>query len=204
MDAWRQALALKSKVIWHGRFKIVISKAHDKVNCFFLRGVLERMWFGERWVWWMMTCVSFVNYLVLMNSDIVRPILSGRGGFIKGPFIILSLHYSSERTDNAYSSSGWKRRQTLGVNLYMYPCGTHLPFVDDSFLFCRANVAEVNQFIRILRTYEVASRQDIILTKSDLFISWNINFAAQKDLLRILGVCHVLGTCIFGTTLYDW
>jgi hypothetical protein len=46
----------------------------------------------------------------------------------------------------------------------------------------------------ILKTYEAASGQEINLTKSEVFFSRNLSFAAQEDLSRIMGVRHVLGT----------
>ncbi|MCH91536.1 RNA-directed DNA polymerase (Reverse transcriptase), partial [Trifolium medium] len=59
--------------------KIDISKAYDRVDWGFLRGMLERLGFGEKWVRWMMMCVSSVNYSVLMNYDKAGPIYPGRG-----------------------------------------------------------------------------------------------------------------------------
>jgi len=49
-----------------------ISKAYDRVDCGFLRGVLMRMGFNEKWIQWMMMCVSSVTYSVLMNFDKVE------------------------------------------------------------------------------------------------------------------------------------
>jgi hypothetical protein len=74
---------------------------------------------------------------------------------------------------------------------------SHLLFADGCFLFCRANVAEVNRLLIILHTYEHASGQKINLSKSEVFISRNMSQAAQEDLAGILGVRHVLGTGIY-------
>jgi hypothetical protein len=49
--------------------KIDISKAYDKVDWGFLRGMLERLGFAKKWIHWMMLCVSSVNYLVLVNFE---------------------------------------------------------------------------------------------------------------------------------------
>jgi hypothetical protein len=48
--------------------------------------------------------------------------------------------------------------------------------------------------MRILKTYEAASGQEINLTKSEVFFSKNLSIAAQEDLSNIMGVRHVLGT----------
>ncbi|GAU33827.1 hypothetical protein TSUD_221650 [Trifolium subterraneum] len=59
---------------------------------------------------------------------------------------------------------------------------SHILFADDCFLFCRANVAEVNELMRILHTYETASGQEVNLVKSEVFISRNMSQAAKEDL----------------------
>ncbi|GAU16656.1 hypothetical protein TSUD_326060 [Trifolium subterraneum] len=59
--------------------KIDISKAYDKVDWGFLRGVMTKMGFTDVWIRWVMICVSSVNYSVLMNYDRVGPISPGRG-----------------------------------------------------------------------------------------------------------------------------
>ncbi|GAU14492.1 hypothetical protein TSUD_250330 [Trifolium subterraneum] len=59
---------------------------------------------------------------------------------------------------------------------------------------CWANVAEVNELMRILHTYETASGQEVNLVKSEVFISRNMSQAAKEDLSRILGVKLVLGS----------
>jgi hypothetical protein len=41
--------------------------------------MLERLGFSNKWINWMMICVSSVNYSVLVNFDQVEPIFPGRG-----------------------------------------------------------------------------------------------------------------------------
>jgi hypothetical protein len=48
--------------------------------------------------------------------------------------------------------------------------------------------------MEILKTYELASGQEINLSKSEVFFSRNISRAGQEDLSNIMGVKHVLGT----------
>ncbi|XP_058755068.1 uncharacterized protein LOC131628221 [Vicia villosa] len=63
----------------HMSLKIDISKAYDMVDWGFLRGVMLKMGFDEIWTHWIMMCVTSVHYFVLVNSDIVGPIMPGRG-----------------------------------------------------------------------------------------------------------------------------
>jgi hypothetical protein len=71
---------------------------------------------------------------------------------------------------------------------------SHLLFDDDCSLFCRSTLDETEHLMKILKTYERASGQEINLSKSEVFFSRNISLAAQEDLSNIMGVRHVLGT----------
>lgn len=44
----------------------------------FFRGMISRMGFVERWIHWIMMCVTLVHNIVLVNSDRVGPIEPGR------------------------------------------------------------------------------------------------------------------------------
>jgi hypothetical protein len=172
--------------------KINISKAYDKVDWGFLRGVLTKMGFADVWIRWVMMCVSLVNYSVLMNSDRVGPISPGRGlrqGDPLSPYLFILV--TEGLTSLIHQAVG--RGDLHGVRICRgAPEVSHLLFADDCFLFCRANVAEVNELMRILQIYEQASGQEINLVKSEVYISRNMSQAAKEDLSLILGVKHVL------------
>lgn len=71
---------------------------------------------------------------------------------------------------------------------------SHMLFADDCFLFCRANLVEVSQIMEVLNIYVKASSQEINMSKSKVFFSFNLSRPTQEDLANILGVRHVLGT----------
>ncbi|GAU35032.1 hypothetical protein TSUD_103550 [Trifolium subterraneum] len=177
--------------------KIDISKTCDKVDWGFLRGVMTKMGFTDVWIRWVMMCVSSVNYSVLMNSDRVCPISPGRGlrqGDPLSPYLFILV--TECLTALIHQAVG--RGDLHDVRICRgAPEVSHLLFADDCFLFCRANVAEVNELLRILHTYEQASGQEVNLDKSKVFISRNMSQAAKEDLSRILGVKLVLGTGIY-------
>ncbi|GAU35928.1 hypothetical protein TSUD_69610 [Trifolium subterraneum] len=177
--------------------KIDISKAYDKVDWGFLRGVMTKMGFSDVWIQWVMMCVSSVNYSVLMNSDRVGPISPGRGlrqGDPLSPYLFILV--TECLTALIHQAVG--RGDLHGMRICRgAPEVSHLLFADDCFLFCRANAVEVNELMRILHTYETASGQEVNLLKSEVFISRNMSQAAKEDLSRILGVKLVLGTGIY-------
>ncbi|GAU28280.1 hypothetical protein TSUD_256080 [Trifolium subterraneum] len=132
-----------------------------------------------------------------MNYDRVGPILPGRGlrqGDPLSPYLFILV--TECLTALIHQSVG--RGEIHGVRICRgAPEVSHLLFADDCFLFCRANVVEVNELMRILHTYEQASGQEINLVKSEVFISRNMSHAAKEDLSRILGDRLVLGTGIY-------
>jgi hypothetical protein len=149
--------------------KIDISKAYDKVDWGFLRVMLDRMGFAEKWIQWMMMCVSSVNYSVLMNFDKVGHIISGRGlrqGDPLSPYLFILVAEGLIALIHQVVNRG----DIHGARICRgAPEVSHLLFADDCFLFCRASVAEVTRLPSILHTYEKASGQEINLSKSEVF-----------------------------------
>ncbi|KAK2390980.1 hypothetical protein QL285_064484 [Trifolium repens] len=174
--------------------KIDFSKAYDKVEWSYLKGVLVKMGFSDTWIKWMMLCVSSVNYSALVNFEKVGPIHPGRGlrqGDPLSPYLFILVTEGLTSLIHKAVSSG----DLHGVKICRgAPIVSHLLFADDCFLFCRANISETTKLMEILKTYELASGQEINLSKSEVFFSRNMSRAGQEDLSNIMGVKHVLGT----------
>jgi hypothetical protein len=174
--------------------KIDISKAYDKVDWGFLRGMLKRLGFSTKWIHWMMLCVSSVTYSVLVNQEKVGPIFPGRGlrqGDPLSPYLFILVTEGLSTLIKKSTAKG----DIHGVKICRgAPSVSHLLFADDCFLFCRSNLQETQHLMNILNTYEKASGQEINLTKSEVFFSRNLSLPAQEDLAKIMGVRHVLGT----------
>jgi hypothetical protein len=122
--------------------KLDMSKAYDRVEWGFLEDVMRKMGFARRWIDLIMTCVKIVSYSVLVNKQphgVIKPTRGIRQGDPLSPYLFLlcaeglsSLLRGAERR-NAVTGLAISR---AGVRI------NHLFFVDDSLLFCRANVPE--------------------------------------------------------------
>ncbi|MCH88928.1 RNA-directed DNA polymerase (Reverse transcriptase) [Trifolium medium] len=141
-----------------------------------------------------MMCVSSVNYSALVNFEKVGHIQPGRGlrqGDPLSPYLFILVAEGLTSLIHKTVASG----ELHGVKICRgAPIVSHLLFADDCFLFCRSNLFEPTKLMETLKTYEVASGQEINLSKSEVFFSRNISRAAQEELSNIMGVKHVLAT----------
>jgi hypothetical protein len=69
----------KNPLNTHCAFKLDLSKAYDRVDWNFLKGVLVKMGFSKKWVNWTMTCVRSVRFMVRINGSTLEPFTPTRG-----------------------------------------------------------------------------------------------------------------------------
>ena len=151
--------------------KLDMSKAYDRIEWSFLKQIMLRMGFHEKWVDLLMMCITSVSYSLLINGEPSEKIVPTRGIKQGDPislylFLLCSegLHALIEKAANA----GLIRGISLCKN---GPRLTHLFFADDSLLFCKALIQECNHIQAILADYEVASGQKLDRDKTTLFFS---------------------------------
>jgi len=59
--------------------KLDISKAYDMMDWDYLKGVILKMGFNNKWIHWMTMCVETADYSVLVNNEVVGPVIPSRG-----------------------------------------------------------------------------------------------------------------------------
>lgn len=132
---------IKVKKLKYLVMKLDLIKAYDQVSWDFLCLILFQIGLSLEATNWIMGCVNYVNFVVLVNGEPTICFKSSRGlhqGFPLSPLLFLLIIKGLSRMINNAKEEG-----TLeGVKISMVLRITHLPFVDDVILFGKGFVEE--------------------------------------------------------------
>uniref|UniRef100_A0A2N9IJZ1 Reverse transcriptase domain-containing protein n=1 Tax=Fagus sylvatica TaxID=28930 RepID=A0A2N9IJZ1_FAGSY len=126
--------------------KLDIEKAYDHVNWSCLLHLLERMGFGRRWRLWIESCISSVQFSVLVNGSPEGFFSCSRGlrqGDPLSPLLFLLVMEVLSRMLRKVEEEGLIRGFRAGSNAAEGLCISHLLYADDTILFCDADLDQV-------------------------------------------------------------
>ena len=172
--------------------KLDMSKAYDKVEWSYLESVMRRVGFTERWITLLMLCVKTVSYSILVNGEpkgMIYPTRGIRQGDPLSPFLFLLCTEGLNGLINKATDKGDIKGYAL---CRKSPRLTHLLFVDDSLLFCRATIQECQQVLNILETYGRCSGQQINKAKTTIFFSKSTPEEVKNHIKSTLDVPVIL------------
>jgi hypothetical protein len=174
--------------------KLDISKAYDHIDWEYLKDMMAKMGFCQKWIRWIMLCVETVDYSIIVNGHMVGPVVPGRGlrqGDPLSPYLFIICAEGL----SALIRQAENRGELHGIKICRKaPIISHLLFADDCFLFFKATSNEASVLKNILSVYEAASGQAINLQKSEFYCSRNVPAEAREAIANQLGVSQVLGT----------
>lgn len=153
--------------------KLDMSKAYDRVEWAYLRAIMRKMRFSDRWIHLVIICVSSVSYKIVhgvYETCTIVPSCGIRQGDPLSPYLFIICAEGLSALIRNYESHRWIQ----GIQVCRRaPRLLHMFFADDSYLFCRAS----NKILELLHNFECASGQQLNSMKSSIFsarIHWLI------------------------------
>ncbi|XP_010468748.2 PREDICTED: uncharacterized protein LOC104748865 [Camelina sativa] len=179
-----------------GKFMAIktdMSKAYDRVEWSSVELLLRQFGFCDKWVSWIMSCVTSVQYKVLINGQAYGSITPCRG-LRQGDPLASYLFILCTEVLIAHFYRAEQRKLITGIKVSTAsPAISHLLFADDSLFFCRATKEQCAVVLGIVQKYEWASGQQINFQKSSVQFGHTVDHALREELKGILGITNLGG-----------
>lgn len=168
--------------------KLDLSKAYDRVEWAFLKEIMCRLGFNERWISLVHNRISTAQFSVIINKEMKGSFHSSRGlrqGDPLSPYLFLLI---AEGLSSLISGANMEGRLSSISCSLEGPSISHLLFADDSLVFCKADEREMIHLKRLLLSYERASGESVNYEKSAMVFTKNVTPHRSSFLSSILGV----------------
>uniref|UniRef100_A0A803NMF8 Reverse transcriptase n=1 Tax=Cannabis sativa TaxID=3483 RepID=A0A803NMF8_CANSA len=167
--------------------KLDMSKAYDRIELGFLEHVLGAFGFGGHFIRLLMKCVRSVSFSILLNGGPLKQFYPKRGlcqGDPLSPYLfILCSEVLSRlllREEDHGRITGFKVSRSS-------PPISHLMYADDTLIFCKADMEEIETVQECIRTYCEWSGQCINVRKSAYVFSKNMDDSRKAEIVSLLG-----------------
>ena len=134
--------------------KLNMSKVYNRVEWIFLCRLMENMGFENHWIQLIYGCISSVSYSILVNGEPhgdIKPTRGLRQGNPLSPYLFLLVSEGLNGLIQQAMATSAIRGFFLCRN---GPWISHLFFADDTLLFCKLELKEVQIIQNLLKKYE--------------------------------------------------
>uniref|UniRef100_A0A453EYZ0 Reverse transcriptase domain-containing protein n=1 Tax=Aegilops tauschii subsp. strangulata TaxID=200361 RepID=A0A453EYZ0_AEGTS len=171
-------------------YKLDLSKAYDRVDWRFLKQVMQKLGFAQRWIDWIMTCVTSVRYSVKFNGTLLDSFAPSRGlrqGDPLSPFMFLFVADGL----SAILKHGVASNSITPVKICRRAPGiSHLLFADDTLLFFEASRAQAENVKGCLELYAKATGQCLNYNKCSILFGDSCPVDSQNEVRGTLDVIN--------------
>ncbi|XP_030958951.1 uncharacterized protein LOC115980890 [Quercus lobata] len=168
--------------------KLDMSKAYDRVEWIFLESLMFKLGFHEKWVGMVISTVKTISYSILVNGEPQGNIQPTRG-IRQGDPLYPYLFMLCSEGPNGLLQKSVAAGDLRGFSLCKYVLQiSYLFFADDSLIFCRAKMGDVQTIQAILSMYEKALGQKVNGLKTNLFFGKSVSDNTKNALKDFLGV----------------
>uniref|UniRef100_A0A803QD75 Reverse transcriptase domain-containing protein n=1 Tax=Cannabis sativa TaxID=3483 RepID=A0A803QD75_CANSA len=172
--------------------KLDMAKAFDRVEWVFIRKVMERYSFPQRFIDLIMACVSTATFSFSINQQVLGQVKPSRGirqGDPLSPYLFLLCSEGLSSLIHHKTQQRQPRSHSLGIKIARRaPTISHLFFTDDSLLFSSASIEAATSIQNILHDYSRASGQLVNFNKLALYFSPNTAPELQHAIASLLGI----------------
>ncbi|KAA3482263.1 reverse transcriptase [Gossypium australe] len=165
-----------------------MSKAYDRVEWSFVKEVMTRMGFAEKWIELILKYITTATFAININGERRRGFQATRGlqqGDPLSPFLFLICSEGLSALMRLAMKEGLIKEVKASRR---GPAISHLLFADDCILFGEASNNGAQLLKGILTKYEKCSGQCVNFNKSTIFYSSNTSEESKRQILAILGV----------------
>ncbi|GKV52760.1 hypothetical protein SLEP1_g59327 [Rubroshorea leprosula] len=165
--------------------KIDLQKAYDSVDWGYVKAMLRGLNFPDRFINWLMLCVSTTRFSVLINGQ-PKGYFQGQRGLRQGdpisPYLfVLVMEYLTRKLKELEMQEKFKYHSKCRVMQL-----THLIFADDIMLFCKADEESIVLMMQKFEEFARVSGLEVNRMKSQVFFS-GVREGQKVALIQKLG-----------------
>lgn len=167
--------------------KLDMFKAYDRIEWPFLEAVMKALEFKAQWTRLVVSCVSTVKYIVLVNGRPKKMIAPTRGlhqGDPLLPYLFIMCVEGLSSMLNGAKQQRLIKGETItkgGANI------NHLLFVDDYILYSKAIRSDWEKIQEILYTYEKGLGQTLNHQNSSILFSKATTESDKQQVIQAIG-----------------